>query len=118
MDYISAPMAVDLRTLSFLPLSRAKATLSQQVRELRPFARRLVITGRGRPVGVLVAYDEFLALHSERAEEEILDLESWERDRPRRERVRDSLLGLFDVPALSRKGQKRYKREAVRALGR
>jgi prevent-host-death family protein len=111
-------MGVDLRSLGFLPLSRVKATLSQQVRELRPFARRLVITSRGQPVGVLVAYDEFLAQHSERPEEEILDFESWERDRPRRERVRDSILELFDVPALSRKGQKRYKREAVRALRR
>ncbi len=108
---------VDLSTLRFLPLSTVKAKLSEEVRELRPGERRVVITVAGRPAAVLVAFDEFV--EGIRVEPtEVITIEEWRGGRAERERIRGSVLSLFDTGALSRKGQKRYKREAVRALRR
>jgi hypothetical protein len=81
----------------------------------------VVITTNGRPAAVLVSYEDFLALLRGDAlamPEEVIDLEEWERGRQDRRRVRDSVLDRFQLRTLPRKGQKRYKRETVRGLGR
>lgn len=127
----STPTVPGLNTLQFATLTEVKARLSAHVRELRAHERRLVITVGGKPAAVLLAYDELLAsdpaagvtveagatppaLPSSSAPLRVIDVEEWREERPARERVRDSILSLFDAPALSRKGQKRYKREKVR----
>jgi prevent-host-death family protein len=112
-------MSIDLRTLRFLPLSDVKAMLSERIRELNEDRSYLVVTVHGRPVAVLLSYDAFLSwAEPSKSADTTLDFDAWKRDRRRRRRVRDSVLGLFDVASLPRKGQKRYKREAVKALRR
>ena len=111
-------MKTDLRQLDFMPLTEARAHLSEHLRGLGGSRRRLVITVNGRPAAVVLAYADFVELASEPAGEEVVSLETWKADRPRRQRVRDAVLGLFDVDRLSRKGQKRYKQEVVRGLRR
>lgn len=110
----------DIRKIEFQPLSEAKAHLSHVVRTLSP-ERRVAITTNGRPTAVLLSYDDYLSLlppQSHSYTPRRISMEEWERDEPNRIAIRDSIANLFDVKSLSRKGQKKYKAEAVRAFKR
>jgi len=115
LNQTPVPTLSELETLRFATLSEVKAKLSEYVRALRPRERRVVITVAGKPAAVLIAYDEFVARSAAAPTEKVIQLEDWRRQRPERERVRDSILSMFDLGSLSRKGQKRYKRDRVRA---
>ncbi len=45
-----------------MPLSRAKARLTKLLAEVEELGERFVITRSGRPVGVLLSYDEYQGL--------------------------------------------------------
>ena len=45
--------------MSTVPLSHAKARLSKLLSEVEELGERIVITRSGRPVGVLLSYDEY-----------------------------------------------------------
>lgn len=108
----------DLRSVDFAPLSEAKAKLSEFIRRLSG-GKRIVLTTNGRPTAVLISYRDFLSLLSPAGSPgpepgaDVIRLEDWEKDRPKREKIKQTILGLFDVASLSRKGQKAYKKEKV-----
>lgn len=110
----------DIREIEFQPLSEAKAHLSHVVRTLSP-ERRVAITTNGRPTAVLLSYNDYLSLLPQQSHSYTprrISMEEWKREEPQRLAVRDSILGLFDMKSLGRKGQKRYKQEAVRGFKR
>lgn len=116
----------DLRRVDFIPLSEGKARLSALVRSLRPGKRRIAITTNGRPSAVVLSYADYLDLLNQLPEEPSppvsttvsLSKEEWKASHKKRKMVRDSILNLFDAPSLSRKGQKKYKRDKVREFDR
>lgn len=114
----------DLRGVDFSPLSEVKARLSEKVRGLMMNKRRIAITTNGRPTAVLLSYEDYLSLLSqfpkgpEVGGGKVISIERWEKDRKKREAVRDSILGLFDMRSLSRKGKKKYKEDTLREFSR
>ncbi|MBI3541068.1 MAG: hypothetical protein HY073_02885 [Deltaproteobacteria bacterium] len=48
--------------------------------------------------------------------EKVITMEEWRKGAEKRKKVRDSILSLFDMKSLSRKGQKKYKKERMRQL--
>jgi prevent-host-death family protein len=110
----------NLLSFEFVPLSEAKAKLSEQIRKTNEQSKRVAITLNGKPAAVLLSYPDFLALLQatqgvqQEFPERVIDFEGWKKDQKRRLQVRDSILRLFDVEKLSRKGQKSYKQETVR----
>lgn len=105
----------DLLNLEILPLSTVKATLSEQVSKTQVGAKRVAITINGFPRAVLVSYEDFIGLLGKKSEPlgAKIDYADWKRQEPARLQVRDSVLGLFDMKRLPRKGQKAYKKELV-----
>ena len=109
----------DLLSMEFVPLSEAKARLSEQMRLMASKGKRIAITCNGKPSAVLMSYEDYLdllRLSSEKApniEEKIYDFQDWKKGKARRLQVKKSILGLFDGEKLSRKGQKKYKQDEV-----
>lgn len=113
----------DLRGTVFVPLSEAKARLSEFMRRIASGRERLAVTTNGRPTAVILSYPEFLSLlGQERGGEDeasrVISFDDWKKGRKERLAVRDSILKLYDAKALSRKGQKKYKKDAVDELTR
>jgi prevent-host-death family protein len=113
---------LDLRRVDFIPLSEAKARLSEFVRSVSRDRKRVALTTNGRPSAVILSYSDFLDLLNllqpqPGAEGKTIDFDDWEKGRAQREMVRDSLLKQFDPSKLSRKGQKYYKKRTVESLG-
>lgn len=112
----------DIRTLAFESLSQIKANLSSYLRQLSP-RHRLVITNNGKPVAVVMAYDDYLALLPKEEEikerqPRVIDFEQWKKSAPQRQQIRKSIEELFNVKDLSRKGQKAYKYNTVKGWER
>lgn len=113
----------NLLAMEFIPLSEAKAKLSEQVRKTLE-KKRVAITTNGKPTAVLISYQEYLDLlrklpgSQEDDPIRIIDIEEWKKERPQRLKVRDSIQELFGASKLSRKGQKTYKKETVRDFHR
>lgn len=114
----------NLLTTDFVPLSEAKAKLSEQIRKVVSEAKRVAITTNGKPTAVLMSYSDFLELaRSIQTPQQtppirVLEIEEWKKERPQRLKVRDSLQKLFEKNTSARKGQKQYKRETVRDFKR
>lgn len=110
----------DILSVDFLPLSEAKAKLSEQMRKISLQGRRIAITTNGRPTAVLLGYQDFLDLLRSalpvtiQSPQDILDYSQWKKGSLIRKQVSDSIDQLFDATQLSRKGQKPYKQEKVR----
>ncbi len=108
--------------MEFSPFSEAKAKLSDKVRSVVLGSKRLTITTNGRPTVVLLSYEDYLSLvrqlstNRPPAGERVIDLHDWKKGLKRQLAVRDSIVSLFDTSALSRKGQKAYKRKVVRGF--
>lgn len=110
----------DLRSIDFAPLSEVKAKLSEYVRLLGK--KRIALTTNGRPSAVLMSYEDYLNWLQEKPGEktvqeeplERISFSDWKKERKNQESVRDSILGLFDMNRLSRKGQKAYKKNLVK----
>ncbi|MCC6273483.1 MAG: type II toxin-antitoxin system prevent-host-death family antitoxin [Deltaproteobacteria bacterium] len=113
----------NLLKIEFLPLSEVKAKLSEQIKKLAA-GKRVAVTSNGRPVAVLMDYEEYLAMAGRCAGEtsvqpdRTLDYESWLRSASERQKISESINRLFDVDRLARKGQKAYKREKVDGFSR
>jgi prevent-host-death family protein len=110
---------VDLQSIIFMPLSEAKARLSALVRQLMADHKSLILTTNGRPTAALLSYQEYLNLLTHKPSpslenSRLISLKEWKQGRQKRQKVLESVTSLFDVPALGRKGQKKYKQEAVR----
>lgn len=111
-----------LLSFEFVPLSEAKAKLSEQVRWVTAEGKRIGITCNGKPAAVLMSYQDYLDLvrasapATPKAETRIYDFQEWKKGKTQRAKVKESIAGLFEAEKLSRKGQKKYKEEAVREL--
>lgn len=115
----------DLLSTEFVPLFEAKAKLSQQIQKISRERKSIAVTVNGRPRAILLDYDDYLKLlrqaqGSDRASEPVqtIDYQAWKQGEKNRLKVRDSILNLFDMQKLSRKGQKSYKKEIVHEFGR
>ncbi len=111
-------MDTSLLNIDFEPLTAVKARLSEKVTRVDQEGRLLTITVNGKPKAILVPYAEFLTWLQERqipqAPTPSMTFKQWEQASPRRRAVSRAILNLFDMKNLSRKGQKPYKREALR----
>lgn len=110
---------IGLSELDFQPLSWVKARLSAVVKDLPARQKKIVLTTNGRPTAVLISYEDFLRLFSRtEPDADPIRFEDWKRERKNKEKIRDSIVELFDISKLTRKGQKKYKEESVRAFDR
>lgn len=113
----------DLRGMAFVPLSEAKAKLSEFMRRIGSGRERLAITTNGRPTAVLLSYDEYLRFlgspeEGEDSQGDVISLEDWKKGSGKRKKVSASIRNLFNYDSLSRKGRKRYKKDLLRELDR
>lgn len=114
----------DIRGMSFIPLSEAKAKLSEILRRMASGRERLAVTTNGRPTAVVLSYQDYLALLRElpkgppEEEEKILSLKEWKKGSKERKRVSASIRNLFNYDSLPRKGRKRYKKDTLREIDR
>lgn len=114
----------DLRGMTFIPLSEAKAKLSEFLRKIASGGERLAITTNGRPTAVFLSYEDYLNLLKKlptppaEDEGEAISLEEWKKGSAGRKRVSASVRDLFNYDSLPRKGRKRYKKELLRELDR
>ena len=112
-------MKASLEMLDFEPLTTVKAKLSEMVGRVVETHRLLAITLKGKPTVVMVSYDEFLKwMQQDQEEGRTLDLVDWEKESKQRRAVVRSIKNMFDVSTLNRKGQKPYKKDAIRKFGK
>lgn len=110
-------MNITLSNIDFEPLTEVKAKLSEKVGRITQTGRLLAVTVNGKPKAVLVPYSEFLDYIGEGTyTPRQLSLKEWEKDSKRRREVVRSVKNMFDFSAMSRKGQKPYKRNAIKKL--
>ncbi len=115
----------NLLEIEFVPLSEAKAKLSEFIRRISRGSRRVAVTTNGKPTAVLLSYSEFLDLirqipgktQSSETRSDI-DLSQWRRQKSKRRQLSQYINSLFNPRGLSRKGQKSYKQEKVREFSK
>jgi len=115
--YNSLVMDTSLKNIDFEPLTEVKAKLSEKVSTVSQKKRLLAITLNGKPTAILISYSEFLNWIQETQQPYIprrLSLKQWEKEAKQRKAVACLIKNLFDVSKLSRKGQKPYKRNALK----
>lgn len=110
-------MNITLSNIDFEPLTEVKAKLSEKVGRIVETKRLLAVTVNGKPKAVLVPYSEFLdyigqGTYTPRQ----LSLKEWEKESQHRKEVVQSIKNMFDLSTLKRKGQKPYKRNALKKL--
>ena len=108
-------MNTTLSNIDFEPLTEVKAKLSEKVGRIGQTKRLLAVTVNGKPKAVLVPYAEFLGLiGQEEYTPRQLSLKEWEKESKHRKEVVRSVKNMFDLSTLNRKGQKPYKRNALK----
>ena len=113
----------DVRGMIFVPLSEAKARLSEFMRRIVSGRERLAVTTNGRPTAVVLSYRDYLGLLGQLPKPpdsagEAISLEEWKKGSRERKRVTASVRNLFNYDSLPRKGRKRYKEELLHELDR
>ena len=114
-------MDARLKNIDFEPLTEVKARLSEKVANVSEKNRILAVTLNGKPKVVVVSYEEFLRwVEQSSAESSLapLKLSEWEAEAGQRREVVHSIKKMFDWPRLSRKGQKPYKKNALKKFGK
>lgn len=111
-------MDASLSNIDFEPLTLVKAKLSEKVAQVTKTGRLLTITVKGKPQAILIPYQQFLALvESRQYQPRLIRLSDWEKQSKERRSVSASIKNLFDISSLNRKGQKPYKRDALKKFG-
>ena len=81
--------------------------------------RLLAITLKGKPKVVMIPYEEFVQWIGQTQEPtRILNLADWAKESNQRRAVARSIKNMFDVSTLNRKGQKPYKKDAIKKFGK
>lgn len=93
-----------------ISVAEMKAKLSEKIRTCRELDRTFVITSHGKPRAVLISYEAYMGMTEERTPQRRINAKTWVQ---KREATHD-IKNLFDEKKLSRKGQKGYKRRAVK----
>lgn len=108
-----------LLEMEFAPLAEVKAKLSEMVRRTQG-GKRVIITSHGHPSAVLMAFEDFKKLlrgtEKRAADLPPIDFQDWKKQKGQRKKVTASILGKFNPKTLPRKGQKKYKRDALRGF--
>lgn len=115
------PLDTSLPNIDFEPLTEVKAKLSEKVARLESAGRLVAITVNGKPKAMLVPYEQFLQMLSAEEKSYIprkLTLKEWEKESKHRKEVVASIKNMFDLSMLKRKGQKPYKRDALKKFGK
>lgn len=109
-----------LSELDYVSVADLKARLSEKLKFVEGKNRRLAVTSHGRPRAVLISYMEYIALTEKSGDDKAkeIPIEEWQKGRAARKRVIDKIAGLFDETGLTRKGQKGYKKDAVKKMGK
>ena len=105
-----------MRDTIAISVAEAKAKLSEKIRVCRSLDRTFVITSHGRPKAVLISYEAYLSMAEGGMTSRTLDTKRWKEQRASRREVAHEIKELFDEKRLSRKGQKGYKRRAVKRM--
>ncbi|MDO8461793.1 MAG: type II toxin-antitoxin system prevent-host-death family antitoxin [Deltaproteobacteria bacterium] len=110
-------MNTSLLNIDFVPLTEVKAKLSEKVARVGQENRLLAITLNGKPTVLMLPYAEFLKWVQKKEKGEsgrTIDFKEWEKGSKQRREVSQSIKDLFDLSLLTRKGQKPYKRDALK----
>jgi hypothetical protein len=94
-----------------------KAKLSEKVARIDGQKRLLAITLNGKPKAIILPYQQFLDWVASRPasyEPRRFRFDEWEKESAQRKDVSASIKNLFDIPSLTRKGQKPYKANALK----
>lgn len=104
--------------LEYISVAETKAKLSEKLRSIESRGRRFAITSHGRPKAVIIGYKEYLSFSEKTSPSAPKDisLDKWQKKAKNRKKIVESVVSLFDSSNLSRKGQKRYKRNVVRKM--
>ena len=100
----------------FISVAEAKAKLSEKINAGCELGRVFVITSHGKPRAVLLSYEHYMGLKHEPTLPCSISLAEWKHKGPKQRHIANSIKSLFDKNALSRKGQKGYKRNAVKQI--
>ena len=93
-------------------VAEMKARLSEKIRACRELDRTFVITSHGKPRAVLISYESYRGLTGQQGTPRRINAEAWVENRE----VAHDIKELFDEKKLTRKGQKGYKRRAVKRM--
>jgi len=99
-----------------ISIAEFRATLAKQIERCKAAKRPLVITSHGKAEAVVLSYEQYLGLINQTEQTIELNLASWKKNKKARQKVASSIADLFITENLSRKGQKEYKKNAVRKL--
>lgn len=107
-----------LPELEYISVAETKAKLSEKLRNIEKRGRRFAITSHGKPKAVLISYKEFLFLNENpsSAPSKKISLDQWKKKKNERKKVIESVASKFEESKLTRKGQKRYKRDVVKKI--
>lgn len=99
-------------------VAETKAKLSEKIRTCRELDRTYIITSHGKPKAVLMSYEAYLDLAEEKTTPRTIDENEWKKQRVSKREAAHEIKKLFDERKLSRKGQKGYKKRAVKRMDR
>ena len=99
-----------------LSVAATKAKLSEKIRACRELDRTFVITSHGKPCAVLMSYDAYVRMREPTEPSSAIDAERRQEDYAKQREAAHEIKVLFDEKKLSRKGQKEYKRRAVKRM--
>lgn len=106
-----------LESLEYVSVAETKAKLSEKINRVDQNGRAFAITSHGRPKAVLISYKEYCALVDDsQTTQKTIDIGKWNKEKNDREKIVLSVSNLFDANKLEKKGQKRYKQNAVGKL--
>lgn len=107
-----------LEDLEYVSVAETKAKLSEKLKSVETRGRRFAVTSHGKPKAVLMGYRDYIALTENAAPspEKEVSFSELKDTVSKKKNIIESVASLFDEKKLTRKGQKGYKREAVRKM--
>lgn len=102
--------------IEYVSVAEAKAKLSEKLNSVESKGRRFAITSHGKPKAVIIGYKDYISLVENVAAPRGAEISVDELKRKGRKKIVESVASLFDETKLTRKGQKGYKREAVKKM--
>ena len=118
MTIIIVIIMVINKNIELISIAEAKAKFSETIKRTEENNRVFAITNHGKPSAILISYKEYCALtETQNDEPGKISIKEWKANKKQREEVVSAVSNLFDTSKLTRKGQKRYKKNAVKKMG-
>jgi len=107
-----------MENLEYVSVAETKAKLSEKIKSAESKGRRFAVTSHGKPKAVIMGYRDYIALVENAAAPQAKEtsFDALKKKIGKRKNIVESIAALFDERKLTRKGQKGYKREAVRKM--